>query len=100
MQDKMKKPKFKIGQFVKYSRQVDQENHRALVIGVKARRSYQKAGIFQFGGLSVFGDALENYRNDLDEFTYEIIVQNNNGRHFVQDVAENDLKQIIKKNVF
>ena len=90
----------KIGQFVKYSKQRDQDNHKALIIGVKARRSYQKAGLFQFGGLSVFGDILTNYRNDLDEFTYEIIVQNNNGTHFVKDVAENDLKLIVKKNVF
>jgi hypothetical protein len=72
---------------------------------MEVRRSYNSAGIFQFGGLSVLDcerdGYLETYMNNVDEVVYHVIrtihTTGNTGR--TREVLEEKIVPYNKENV-
>ena len=73
------KPKYKLGQKVIIVDRgyVDGKSDVGYITGIEVRRSYNSAGIFQFGGLSILecemNGYLETYMNSVDEVVYHVI---------------------------
>jgi hypothetical protein len=101
------KPKYKLGQkvIIVDKGYVDGKSDVGYIIGIEVRRSYNSAGIFQFGGLSVLDcerdGYLETYMNNVDEVVYHVIrvihTTGNTGR--TKEVLESKLVPYNKENV-
>ena len=73
------KPKYKLGQkvIIVDRHYPDGKSDVGYITGIEVRRSYNSAGIFQFGGLSILdcekNGYLETYMNNVDEVVYHVI---------------------------
>jgi hypothetical protein len=72
---------------------------------MEVRRSYNSAGIFQFGGLSVLDcerdGYLETYMNNVDEVVYHVIrvIHTTDNTERTRDLTEDKLVPYNKENV-
>lgn len=101
------KPKYKLGQkvIIVDKGYVDGKSDVGYIIGMEVRRSYNSAGIFQFGGLSVLDcerdGYLETYMNNVDEVVYHVIrtVHTTGNTERTKEVPEDKLVSYSKENV-
>lgn len=101
------KPKYKIGQkvIIVDKGYVDGKSDVGYIIGMEVRRSYNSAGIFQFGGLSVLDcerdGYLETYMNNVDEVVYHVIrtIHTTDNTERTRDLTEDKLVPYNKENV-
>ena len=101
------KPKYKLGQkvIIVDKGYVDGKSDVGYIIGMEVRRSYNSAGIFQFGGLSVLDcerdGYLETYMNNVDEVVYHVIrtIHTTDNTERTRDLTEDKLVPYNKENV-
>lgn len=100
------KPKFRLGQkvIIVDKGYVDGKSDVGYITGMEVRRSYNSAGIFQSGGLSVFeckkNGYLKTYMNNVDEVVYHIIrtIHTTGATERTREVAEDKLVPYNKEN--
>ena len=100
------KPKYKLGQKVILldTGYVDKKFDYGYITGIKIKRSYNSAGIFQFGGLSILdcerNGYLETYINNCDEVVYDVIreVHTTKSTEITRDVMEDKIVSYNKEN--
>lgn len=100
------KPKFKLGQKVILldTNYVDNKFDYGCIIGIKIKRSYTSAGLFQFGGLSMFecekNGYPETYINHCDEVVYEVIreIHTTKSIERTKDITEDKIIPYNKEN--
>ena len=101
------KPKYKLGQkvIIVDKGYVDGKSDVGYIIGMEVRRSYNSAGIFQFGVLSVLDcerdGYLETYMNNVDEVVYHVIrvIHTTGNTEITKEVVESKLVPYNKENV-
>ena len=104
------KPKYKLGQKVSIEDRhyFDGKSDVGYIVGIEIRRSYESAGIFQMGGLSILecekNGYLETYMNNVDVVVYHVIRavhtshNNSNNIEKVKEVTEDKLVPYNKEN--
>ena len=100
------KPKYKLGQKVilldRHYR--DGKSDVGYITGIEIRRSYNSAGIFQFGGLNLveceMNGFLETYMNNVDEVVYHLIrtVHSTGDTERTREILESKLVPYNKEN--
>ena len=101
------KPKYKLGQkvIIVDKGYVDGKSDVGYIIGMEVRRSYNSAGIFRFGGLSVLDcerdGYLETYMNNVDEVVYHVIrvIHTTGNTDRTRSLTEDKLVPYNKENV-
>ena len=99
------KPKYKLGQkvIIVDKGYVDGKSDVGYIVGMEVRRSYNSAGIFQFGGLSISECErnLETYMNNVDEVVYHVIrtIHTTGNIERTKEVLEDKLVPYNKENV-
>ena len=100
------KPKFRLGQkvIIVDKGYVDGKSDVGYIVGMEVRRSYNSAGVFQFGGLSISecerNGYLETYMNNVDEVVYHVIrtIHTTSATERTKEVAEDKLVPYNKEN--
>ena len=104
------KPKYKLGQkvIIVDKGYADGKSDVGYIVGMEVRRSYNSAGIFQFGGLSILdcekNGYLETYMNNVDEVVYHVLRavhtshNNSNNIEKAKEVSEDKLVPYNKEN--
>ena len=101
------KPKFRLGQKVIIADKgyADGQTDIGYITGMEVRRSYNSAGVFQFGRLSVFecerNGYLETYMKNVDEVVYHVIrtIHTTGNTERTKEVLEDRLVPYNKENV-
>ena len=101
------KPKYKLGQkvIIVDKSYVDGKSDVGYITGVKVRRSYNSAGLFQLGGLSMLdcerNGYLETYMKNIDEVVYQVtrIIHTTGNMERTREVLEDELVSYNKENV-
>ena len=100
------KPKYKLGQkvIIVDKGYADGKSDVGYIVGMEVRRSYNSAGIFQFGGLSILdcerNGYLETYMKNVDEVVYHVIrtIHTTGATERTEEVAEDKLVPYNKEN--
>ncbi|MBQ6816873.1 MAG: hypothetical protein IJO27_00405 [Bacilli bacterium] len=100
------KPKYKLGQKVILldTGYGDKKFDYGYITGIRIKRSYNSAGIFQWGGLSVLeceaNGYLETYMKYCDEVVYEVIreIHTTKSTTLTRDVLESKIVPYNKEN--
>lgn len=100
------KPKYKLGQKIILldTDYMDGKYDYGYITGIRVKRSYSSAGIFQWGGLSVLecerNGYLETYIKYCDEVVYEVIreIHTTKGTSLTRDVMEDKIVPYNKEN--
>ena len=100
------KPKYKLGQkvIIVDKGYVDGKSDVGYITGIEVRRSYDSAGIFQFGGLSILecemNGYVETYMNNVDEVIYHVIrtVHSTGDTERTREILESKLVPYNKEN--
>ena len=69
----MVKNKFNLRQKVIIVPKYSNNKYIGYIVGITLYRSYEKAGLTQFGGLKCEGGLLKNYINDCDSVKYKVV---------------------------
>ena len=101
------KPKYKLGQkvIIVDKDYADGKSDIGYIVGIEVRRSYNSAGIFQFGGLSILdcekNGYLETYMNNVDEVVYHVIrtIHTTGNTEKTKEVLEDRLVPYNKENI-
>ena len=101
------KPKYKLGQkvIIVDKSYADGKSDVGYIVGMEVRRSYNSAGIFQFGGLSILNyeknGYLETYMKNVDEVVYHVIrtIHTTGNTERTKEVLEDRLVPYNKENV-
>lgn len=101
------KPKYKLGQkvIIVDKSYVDGKSDVGYITGVEVRRSYNSAGLFQLGGLSMLdcetNGYLETYMKNIDEVVYQVtrIIHTTGNMERTREVLEDELVSYNKENV-
>lgn len=100
------KPKYKLGQkvIIVDGHYLDGKSDVGYITGIEVRRSYNSAGIFQFGGLSILDcekdGYLETYMNNVNEVVYHVIrtIHTTGNTERTREVLEDKLVPYNKEN--
>ena len=100
------KPKFRLGQkvIIVDKGYADGKSDVGYIVGMEVRRSYNSAGMFQFGGLSIAdcerNGYLETYMKNVDEAVYHVIrtIHTTGATERTKEVAEDRLVPYNKEN--
>lgn len=101
------KPKYKVGQkvIVMDKGYIDGKNDYGYIVSVKVRRSYESAGIFQWGGLSIpeceRNGYVDTYINNCNEVVYDVIreIHTTKSTTLTREVMEDRIVPYNKENV-
>ena len=101
------KPKYKLGQKVIIVDKcyADGKSDIGYIVGMEVRRSYNSAGIFPFGELSILdcekNGYLETYMKNVDEVVYHVIrtIHTTGNTERTKEVLEDKLIPYNKENV-
>ena len=101
------KTKYKLGKkvIIVDKGYADGKSDVGYIIGMEVRRSYNSAGIFQFGGLSILdcekNGYLETYMNNVDEVVYHVIrtIHTTGNPERTKEELEDKLVSYNKENV-
>lgn len=100
------KPKYKLGQkvIIVDKGYTDGKSDVGYIIGLEVRRSYNSAGIFQFGGLNMLdceiNGYLETYMKNVDEVVYHVIrtIHTTGNIEITKEVLESELVSYNREN--
>ena len=101
------KPRYKLGQkvIIVDKGYADGKSDVGYIVGMEVRRSYNSAGMFQFGGLSISecerNGYLETYMKNVDEVVYHVIrtIHTTGNTERTKEVLEDRLVPYNKENV-
>ena len=101
------KPKYKLGQkvIIVDKGYIDGKSDVGYIVDMEVRRSYDSAGMFQFGGLSISecerNGYLETYMKNVDEVVYHVIrtIHTTGNTERTKEVLEDRLVPYNKENV-